>query len=122
MKTLQELYTEVMNNDALKAEFLALTTPEQIVAFAAKNGCTATMDEIKSFLEEKSAASGELSDEELAQVAGGKGFNTKECVLSILTAGIFCVVMVDESLKGRGVGTAIAGNAMLCQGNVTSIK
>ena len=37
MKTLQELYTEVMNSDALKTEFLALTTPEQVVAFLDKN-------------------------------------------------------------------------------------
>ena len=48
MKTLQGLYSEVMNSDALKTEFLALTEPEQIVAFAEKNGCTATMDEIRS--------------------------------------------------------------------------
>ena len=34
MKTLQELYTEVMNSNALKTEFLTLTTPEEIVAFA----------------------------------------------------------------------------------------
>ena len=76
MKTLQELYSEVMNSDALKTEFLALTEPEQILAFAEKNGCTATMDEIRSFFEEKSAAAGELSEEELAQVAGGK---SSEC-------------------------------------------
>ena len=30
MKTLQELYTEVMNSDALKTEFLTLTTKQQI--------------------------------------------------------------------------------------------
>ena len=71
MKTLQELYTEVMNSDALKTEFLALTTPEQVVAFAEKNGCTATLEEIKAFFEEKAAAAGELSDEKLAMVAGG---------------------------------------------------
>ena len=53
MKTLQELYTEVMNSDALKTEFLALTTPEQVVAFAEKNGCNATVEEIMTFFEEK---------------------------------------------------------------------
>ena len=74
MKTLQELYTEVMDSDALKIEFLALTTPEEIVAFAEKNGCTATPEEIKIFLEEKSAAAGELSDENMAMVAGGAVF------------------------------------------------
>ena len=74
MKTLQELYNEVMNSDALKTEFLALTTPEQVVAFAEKNGCPATLEEIKSFFEEQSAAAGELSDEKLAMVAGGAVF------------------------------------------------
>ena len=74
MKTLQELYTEVMDSDALKTEFLALTAPEQVVAFAEKNGCPATLEEIKSFFEERSAAAGELSDEKLAMVAGGAVF------------------------------------------------
>ena len=74
MKTLQELYNEVMNSDALKTEFLALTTPEQVVAFAEKNGCPATLEEIKSFFEEQSAAAGELSDEKMAMVAGGAVF------------------------------------------------
>ena len=74
MITLQELYNEVMNSDALKTEFLALTTPEQVVAFAEKNGCPATLEEIKSFFEEQSAAAGELSDEKMAMVAGGAVF------------------------------------------------
>ena len=74
MKTLQELYNEVMNSDTLKTEFLALTTPEQVVAFAEKNGCPATLEEIKSFFEEQSAAAGELSDEKMAMVAGGAVF------------------------------------------------
>ena len=74
MKTLQELYNEVMNSDALKTEFLALTTTEQVVAFAEKNGCPATLEEIKSFFEEQSAAAGELSDEKMAMVAGGAVF------------------------------------------------
>lgn len=74
MKTLQELYNEVMNSDALKTEFLTLTTPEQVVAFVEKNGCPATLEEIKSFLKEQPAAAGELSDEKLAMVAGGAVF------------------------------------------------
>ena len=74
MKTLQALYNAVMNSDALKTEFLALTTPEQVVAFAEKNGCPATLEEIKSFFEEQSAAAGELSDEKMAMVAGGAVF------------------------------------------------
>ena len=55
----------------MKNEFLALK-PEEVEGFAEKHGCKATLDEIKAFLTEKSAAVGELSDEELKQVAGGK--------------------------------------------------
>ena len=82
MKTLQELYTEVMNSNALKTEFLALTEPEQVVAFAAKNGCPATMEEIQRFFEEKATAAGELSEEDLAQVAGGKNIEIDDSYLS----------------------------------------
>ena len=118
MKTLQELYTEVMNSDALKTEFLALTTPEEIVAFAKKNGCAATLDEIKTFFEEMSAAAGELSDAELAQVAGGKSVSIDEVFDSIYTVGIGCAGMAIASAlgyKGRKCGTAIKGEGMLCR-------
>ena len=114
MKTLDELYAEVMNSEELKNEFLTLKTPEDIVTFAAKHGCTATLDEIKAFFEEKAKASGELSEDELAQVAGGKGFNFDEAGVSFLTVGLVCAVMaLDSASKGRA-GTAIEGNRMLC--------
>ena len=117
MKTLQELYTEVMNSDALKTEFLALTTPEQVVAFAEKNGCTATVEEIKAFFEEQAAATGELTDAELAQVAGGKSASSEEALLSVWTVGIGCTVVTIISAygpKGSKCGTAIKADGMLC--------
>ena len=122
MKTLQELYTEVMNSNALKTEFLALTEPEQVVAFAAKNGCTATMDEIRSFFAEKSAAAGELSEEELAQVAGGKSATWEEALLSIFTVGAYCAYAADYSRKYGRCGTAIQGEGMLCDQKNTYTK
>ena len=100
MKTLQELYTEVMNSDALKTEFLALTTPEEIVAFAEKNGCPAALEEIKTFLEERAAATGELSDEELAQVAGGKSDSIEEEEVSIYSLGVGCAIRAIISAIG----------------------
>ena len=118
MKTLQELYTEVMNSDALKTEFLALTTPEQVVAFAEKNGCTATVEEIKAFFEEQAAATGELTDAELAQVAGGKSVSIDEIFDSVYTVGVGCAAMAIASAlgyKGRKCGTAIKGEGMLCR-------
>lgn len=71
MKTIEELYNQVIASEDLKKEFLALK-PEEVEGFSEKHGCKATLDEIKAFLTEKSAAAGELSDEELQQVAGGK--------------------------------------------------
>ena len=117
MKTLQELYVEVMNSDALKTEFLALTTPEQVVAFAEKNGCTATVEEIKAFFEEQAAATGELTDAELAQVAGGKSVMWQEALISVLSVGTYCAGFAIASAtgsKGRKCGTGIKGEGVLC--------
>ena len=72
MKTLEELYSEVMASEELKKEFGSLK-PEEVEGFAEKHGCKATLDEIKAFLTEKSNAEGEVSEEEVEQIAGGKG-------------------------------------------------
>ena len=114
MKTLNELYTEVTASDALKAEFLALKTPEDIVAFAKKNGCDATLDDIKAFFEEKHKTSGELSEEDLEQVAGGKSASKIEGIISVLGLGAFCGLLAVTSLVAGKVGTAIEGEGMLC--------
>ena len=70
MKTLEELYNEVMASEELKKEFCALK-PDEVEGFAEKHGCKATLDEIKAFLTEKSKAEGEISEEDVEQIAGG---------------------------------------------------
>ena len=77
MKTIEELYSEVMASEELKKEFCALS-PEEVERFAEKHGCKATLDEIKAFLTEKGTASGKLSDDEIEQVAGGKGDDSED--------------------------------------------
>lgn len=72
MKTIEELYNEVIASEELKKEFASLK-PEQLEGFAEKYGCKATLDEIKTFLAEHIPNSESLSDEELTQIAGGKG-------------------------------------------------
>ena len=71
MKTIEELYNEVMASEELQKEFLALK-PEEVEGFAEKYGCKATLDEIKAYIIERNPSSGELSDEELNRVAGGR--------------------------------------------------
>ena len=89
--TLEELYSEVIANDELKKEFCTLK-PEEVKGFAEKHGCKATFDEIKAFMTEKSAKSGELSDEDIAQVAGGK--NDDQEVVSLINAEIGCLANI----------------------------
>ena len=72
MKTLEELYNEVMASEELKKEFCSLK-PEEIEGFAEKHGYKTALDEIKAFLTEKNTAEGEISEEEVEQIAGGKG-------------------------------------------------
>ena len=122
MKTLNELYTEVAASDALKNEFLALKTPEDIVAFAKKHGCDATLDDIKAFFEEKQKASGELSEEDLEQVAGGKSASWGEGIYSAVTGGWGCGFIAVISMLTGQHGKDIVGDGMLCasKGNLDS--
>ena len=113
MKTIEELYKEVLASEELKKEFLSLK-PEEVVGFAAKNGCEASLDEIKAFFEAKKNRNGTLSDEELDQVAGGKNADWIEAIVSVAGVGIGCVLMVYESLCNGEVGTGIKGDGMLC--------
>ena len=114
MKTIEELYNEVMASEDLKKEFLALK-PEEVEGFAEKYGCKATLDEIKSFLTEKSSASFELSDEEIEQVAGGKTADVGEILLSIFTYGTYCAFTAGCSARSGKCGTAIEGEGFLCE-------
>ncbi|MGN0596597.1 MAG: hypothetical protein ACI4J1_04645 [Ruminiclostridium sp.] len=112
MKTLEELYREVIASEDLKKEFLALK-PEEVESFAEKYGCKATLDEIKAFLTERSA-SGELSDEEINQVAGGKSADLGEAGISLGTWGVGCAIKAIYSAIEGKCGTAIEGQGMLC--------
>lgn len=71
MKSLQQVYDRVIADEKLKAEMAEIKTAEALEAFAEKLGCSATAEEIKSFLIEKAENSGEISDAELADVSGG---------------------------------------------------
>ncbi len=77
MKTLNELYSEVLASEELQNELQTLKTPEEVVAFVAKHGCDSTADDIKAFFVEKQKASGEISEEDLEQIAGGAGARRK---------------------------------------------
>ena len=71
MKTVDELYYEVVANEELKAAFAAAAKENKLAEFLKAQGCDATAEEAEEFLEARQSAEGELSDDELDAVAGG---------------------------------------------------
>ena len=91
MKTLQELYKEVIASEELKKEFMEASKDEKnaqknVEEFLKKHGCDATYDDLQAFFKEKNA--GELSEDEVEAVAGGK--DGGKLALSILTINLGC--------------------------------
>ena len=71
MKTLEELYTEVMGNEELKAAFVAAMKEKRVGEFLKAHGCDVGKEEMIAFAKMKHGANGEISDEELDSVVGG---------------------------------------------------
>ena len=76
MKSLQELYDEVKDNDALKKSFVEVMREGVVEDFLREHGCEATSEELREFLEGTVSENGpiELSADQLAQVAGGTSY------------------------------------------------
>ncbi len=101
MKTLEELYKEVMASDELKKEFAeAAKTKDGIDAWLKKHECSATFDELCAFLKEKS--DGEMKDDDVDAVAGGKttaGNIATDVLCSVITFTIACDYVAIQSEK-----------------------
>lgn len=105
MATLDELYTNVLADEAEKAAFAeAAKTPEGLAAFLEAHGCDATPEQVAEFLKARRSEEGEISDAELDSVAGG--CNAGEAAHSIISFGISCAAAaimsaVDGSMRGE---------------------
>ena len=71
MKTLDELYREVMADDSLKSEYIEAAGNGGAADFLKAHGCEATEQELEEFMK-NGGKSGELTDDELDNVAAGK--------------------------------------------------
>ena len=84
MKTLEELYREVMADDALKSEYVEAAGGGRAEDFIKAHGCDATAAELEEFMEKDcesditlgGVSHGELSDDELDDVAAGRKCGT----------------------------------------------
>ena len=116
MKTLQELYNEVIQSDELKKEFLEAGKNGKAEEFIKAHGCDATMDEIKAFFKKQTKADKEISVDELENVAGGTCNDATggEIVLSILSLSIGCMVGVFVSADKGHVGQQTDEEGRIC--------
>ncbi len=100
MKTIKELYEEVIGSEELKQKFAEAARENHVEDFLKEQGCDATLAEVEAFLKEIQEKEGELSDAELDAVSGG--CNQIEALCSALSFGIVCAAMAT--------GSAMAGN------------
>ena len=118
MKTIQELYSEIMASQELKAQFIEAANTGKQEEFLKAHGCEATLQEVQAFLEAKQSEDAPLSFDELENAAGGCSEET-EIGLSIGTLGLACVGMALQSAVAntRHVGMREGDEGRLCTKN-----
>lgn len=111
MKSIEQLYQEVLGSEELKKEFAQAVHENRVEDFLKKNGCEAGKQELETFLEELQEKEGELSENELDAVAGG--CNKQEALFSAYTFGIGCLSRALQSALNNSPGSA-KGESLLC--------
>ena len=116
MKTMQELYKEIIAGDELKKAFVEAAKNGKVAEFLKAQGCQATAEEIKAFLAEQE--NGQLADEELDSAAGGT-CNTptaEEAAISMLSIGFGCAVyaIVSAAQEDHHVGQEKESEGRIC--------
>ena len=118
MKSIQELYSEIMASQELKAQFIEAANAGKQEAFLKEHGCEATMEEVKAFLEAKQKGDAPLSIDELAGASGGacNGSTAAEGVLSALTIGTYCAAkaIVSATKPNTHIGQENDDEGRLC--------
>ena len=76
-KNIEELYKEVMENEALKAEFATAYREGNVSEFLKKHDCDATAEEVSEYV--NGVKDEALSLDDLDNVAGGGGCGSGSC-------------------------------------------
>ena len=112
MKTLQELYNEIIASEELKAAFAEAAKNGKAMDFLKAQGCEVTAEELAAFLKSKT---GELSDEELDNVAGGKcSKRSVDVLVSIRGWGVACAIIATVSAIMGETGSSSKDESALC--------
>lgn len=121
VKTIQELYNEIMGSQELKDQFIEAAKAGKQEAFLKEHGCDATLEEVKTFLETKQKEDKPLSLDHLENAAGGECNATTagETVVSIFSLAVGCAIWGAVSKGGelynKGYrGQQVEGDGRLC--------
>ena len=121
MKTIQELYSEVMNDQELKAKFIEAAKAGKQEAFLKNHGCEAGLDQVAAFLKAKAEEDAPLSMDELESSAGGgcSRQSSGEIFMSVITAGVGCGItaIISASLDTHHIGRKNESEGYLCEAN-----
>ena len=69
MRSMENLYQEIQENEKLKKAFITALKENTIEDFLKANGCEGTTADVMKFMNSKKE--GELSDDDMEKVAGG---------------------------------------------------
>ena len=116
MKTIQELYNEIMANKELKEQFIEAAKAGKQEEFLKTHGCEATLEEVKAFLEAKQQEDAPLSVDELENAAGGGCQVAGEGIVSMVSAGVGCAIwaIASAAMKDHHVGQNNESEGRLC--------
>lgn len=112
MASLDELYVKVLTDDAERAAFAQATkTPEGMRAFLADRGCDATPEDVAAFLEGRQSDQGEIADEGLDSVAGGRSTSEDGSLPSRSSSAPLRVIRDSNGrivcVDGKWIGTTL---------------
>ena len=91
MKTIEELYKSILADNALKAQCAEAIKGGKLDEFLKVQGCDATAEDVKAFIESKK----EASFDELDSTAGG--CETADVLISVFGFGIGCGIVAAFS-------------------------
>ena len=119
MKNIQELYSEIMNNEELKAQFIEAAKAGKQEAFLKEQDCEATLEEVQAFLEAKQNQDAPLSFDELENAAGGDCYDDmsgteKDLLISFVGFGAACAVTAMVSHANGEVGAGTEKRSNIC--------
>ena len=89
MKTIEELYGEIISSDEQKKAFVEAMKAGKLGDYLKAHGCEATEEEIQEFIEAKAAEDApiELSEDEVKHVVGGSMIHSETCYCTGNTCG-----------------------------------